>query len=83
MEKYVLNAIWAILLAYLLVAAYGFIRSYPGYDSTDDHVNRVRSGMRLYIDHGTGCHYLASPAFLGSTTLVPRMDRRGNHYCVM
>lgn len=48
------------------------------YDPTDDVANDKRSALVLYIDHGTGCHYLATSVF-GS--LTPRLDRDGKHIC--
>lgn len=44
-------------------------------DSTDN--GKKKSGMGLYIDNATGCHYLSSP--FGQ--LIPRLDRHGNHIC--
>lgn len=49
------------------------------YDSTDDHVKKERSGMQLYIDHGTGCHYLGTGFFGG---LTPRLDQDGKQICI-
>ena len=45
-------------------------------DSTDTPDNR--SGMALYIDAKTGCHYLGD----GRGGLIPRLDSNGNHVCV-
>lgn len=81
MWKVIENTIGVIILVVLVLSIYGWIRSYPGYDDTDDVDNRVRSGMALFIDHGTGCHYLASRGFLGYTTLIPRVDTFGEHVC--
>lgn len=36
-----------------------------------------RSGMALFIDNRTGCHYLGNP--LGGIT--PRLDGKGRHIC--
>jgi len=46
-------------------------------DSTDKS-RFARSGLGLYIDNATGCHYTKSGWF-GSTT--PRLDKDGNHIC--
>lgn len=75
------NLLAIFIIALLLIPTYGFIRDYPGYDDTDDVVNGIRSNMELFIDHGTGCHYLASRGFLGYTTLIPRLDMFGEHVC--
>jgi hypothetical protein len=48
------------------------------YDDTDNLAKRQRSGLILYIDYGTGCHYLKSGAF---DALVPRLDKNGNQVC--
>lgn len=45
-------------------------------DSTDPVDGR--SGLALYIDNLTGCHYLSKP--LG-TVLTPRVDKNGEHVC--
>lgn len=74
MGKLVENILYALILGVIIVTIYGWIRGYPGYDDTDDVDNEVRSNMQLFIDHGTGCHYLASRGFLGYTQLIPRRD---------
>lgn len=46
-------------------------------DSTD--VSKWnRSGMALYIDNRTGCHYLEAGMIGGIT---PRLDKNGEHIC--
>lgn len=50
---------------------------YP-YDSTDDFRNKIRSGLTLYIDNLTGCHYLSKPW----GELLPRRDAHGKHICI-
>jgi len=47
-------------------------------DDTDNLKNKERSGLILYIDYGTGCHYLKSGAF---DSLVPRLDKNGKIVC--
>ena len=42
-------------------------------DDTDDRSNGNRSNLALYIDHGTGVHYIKSP--FGS--LTPRLNSDG------
>jgi len=63
---------WVIIIVCLIVIVY------QPYDSTDDIVNHNRSGLTLYVDHGTGCHYIKGGLF-GS--IVPRLDEEGNQYC--
>ncbi len=51
---------------------------WKNYDDTDDLANKEASGLILYIDHGTGCHYLCRGVF---DTLVPRLDKNGKQVC--
>lgn len=48
------------------------------FDITDDAENNKRSGLAAYIDHETGCHYLANSPFSG---LTPRLDANGKQIC--
>lgn len=57
----------------------GWLRSDA--DDTDGYRDgklKDRSGLTLYIDYGTGCHYLKQGFFGG---LTPRLDADGNHIC--
>lgn len=47
----------------------------PKYDDTDPP--NGRSGMLLFIDQRTGCHYLGNP--MGG--IIPRVDAKGRHIC--
>lgn len=49
-------------------------------DATDKS-RLERSGMSMFIDHGTGCHYLAGGGFFGKQVLIPRLDREGKQVC--
>lgn len=49
-----------------------------GYDVTDNPQTGKRSGLRLLIDHGTGCHYVQGGPFGGIT---PRLGRDGRQIC--
>ena len=66
-----------LLAGYLLSVIITALLNYFnfGFDSTDDTLNRVRSGMALRTDHGTGCQYLES--YSGS--LHPRLSAGGKH----
>lgn len=66
------------LLVFVLLVSilYDFFRTTNPYNDTDDILNKKRSGMRLHIDHNTGCQYL-SRAF-GS--LTPRLLPDGKHF---
>lgn len=46
------------------------------YDTTDDVINKKRSGMALYTDHQTGCEYLQGSSW---GAITPRTDRDGHH----
>jgi len=50
--------------------------SFRAIDSTDKSATQ-RSGMTLYIDNMTGCHYLG--ALFGGVT--PRLDNTGKQVC--
>jgi hypothetical protein len=63
----------AVMVSYLI-----YMTSDRPYDDTDDETTETRSGLTLYIDHGTGCEYIASNAF---GQLHPRLDKNGNHIC--
>lgn len=63
-----------ILCVPLTVAAFLAVTDWfapAPFDSTD--APPLRSGMRLYTDHGTGCEYLGTP-FGG---LTPRLNATG------
>ena len=51
---------------------------WSSYDDTDDFDNKKKSGLILYIDYGTGCHYIKTGAF---DSLVPRLDAKGKIIC--
>ena len=59
-----------IILIILIIA------KFMPYDSTDNKPKR--SGLSLYIDHKTGCHYVKA-GFFGSIT--PRLDEKGKPIC--
>lgn len=71
-----MSRFWIFLAVAWLVFA--VLDHFKPYDPTDDAARGERSGMSFYVDHGTGCHYIAKPIF-GS--LSPRLDRDGNHVC--
>jgi hypothetical protein len=48
------------------------------YDDTDDASTRTRSGMVLYIDHGTRCQYVAAGTF---GAITPRLKADGTQVC--
>lgn len=48
------------------------------YDDTDNAATAQRSGLQHYVDHGTGCEYIARPYF---GELYPRLDANGQHIC--
>lgn len=64
----------ALALIVILASALSYTTSHPR-DDTDPPDGR--SGMRLYVDHGTGCQYLQAP----SSNLIPRLNASGTHLC--
>jgi len=50
------------------------------YDSTDNSTKNVRSGMKLYTDHLTGCQYLSTGILIGN--LTPRLNTNGSPMCI-
>ena len=51
---------------------------FNSFDDTDNIKGKQVSKLNLYIDYGTGCHYLKSGIFGG---LTPRLDKEGKHVC--
>lgn len=45
------------------------IGSFQGEMDSTDRYNTVRSGLTVFIDAGTGCHYLSN----GGGEIIPRM----------
>lgn len=69
--------IFFIILAVVIIFSIGYLRAT---DPTDKGRFK-RSGLHWYKDHGTGCHYIAGSNWFGSTELIPRLDKFGNHMC--
>jgi hypothetical protein len=67
------SALCWILCFYFAIAILG--RFVPR-DDTDPPDGR--SGLGLYVDHRTGCHYLGAGLFGGIT---PRVDSSGKQIC--
>jgi len=72
-----MNTLINAILISILATAFMLWATTP-YDSTDDKAKQKRSGAMLYVDHGTGCHYLSG----WSGVLTPRLDFNGQHICV-
>ena len=64
------------VLVFLVVLLFSAIPSNP-LDATDNHVTGSRSGMRILVDHGTGCQYLRATG----GGLTPRLDAQGKPIC--
>ena len=58
----------------LWLIMYALISYFFPKDSTD---GESRSGIGLYVDNKTGCHYLGR-----GTGLTPRLDENENHICI-
>lgn len=65
---------WLIVggLAYIFFAIATDAKPHDDTDPVDG-----RSGMRLFIDNKTGCHYLGG----GLGGITPRLDQEGRHIC--
>ena len=50
----------------------------PNYDATDWPTKNKRSGLTLFIDYGTGCHYIQTSPF---QPLQPRLGQNGKQVC--
>ena len=59
------------------LSVYGY---FGPYDDTDDAINKERSGLSLYTDHGTGCQYLVK-LDLFAVAITPRMRHDGSQVC--
>ena len=68
----------AMVVILCLVAIYSFNAYERPYDATDWPELEERSGLTLYIDYGTGCHWIKGGLF---GTMQPRMDSHGRHVC--
>jgi hypothetical protein len=66
----------SLVLAVFMLVYFGLSALMPR-DDTDPSTGR-RSGLILYIDHGTGCQYVRG-GLLGGTT--PRLDANGRQIC--
>lgn len=71
-------ALWLVRVIFFAVgvALYLLAVSCRPRDATDSP--EERSGLVLYIDHGTGCQYVKG-GLLGGTT--PRLDNSGRPMC--
>jgi len=66
-----------IVLTILVTIGITFVMHRP-YDSTDSTDKSERSGLELFIDYGTGCHYVATA---WGKALTPRMNANGKQLC--
>ena len=73
----VLFKVTAVIILIMVTAS--FVRSCGDFDmdGTDDLNLKVRSGLKLYIDHGTGCEYVQAPG----SGLTPRLNASGRQKC--
>jgi hypothetical protein len=47
------------------------------WDNTDDNINKIKSGLHVFIDYGTKCQYLSTI----NGGLTPRLNNNGKHIC--
>ena len=55
-----------------------FKRGWISKDDTDNRETGDVSGLNLFVDYGTGLHYIQGGMFGG---IIPRLDKDGNHMC--
>ena len=60
----------------LALFAVSMVLSYLTTDSTDKGFKK--SGLGLYIDNATGCHYIQGGIF---GNMIPRLDKTGKQIC--
>lgn len=67
---------FTILMTAIIIMAVGVLILIARH--IDAQVSDNRKSPTVYVDQGTGCHYLGT----GSSTLVPRMNANGEHMCL-
>lgn len=77
---YHLKVVGILAVLLLIIFVFGEERERP-YDGTDWPEKELRSGLTLYIDYGTGCHWIKGGWF-GFGSLVPRMNNRREQVCL-
>ena len=74
--SYSIGVFVSLLIALLIAWAVNAGSGGP-LDATDNHTTGGRSGLRILIDHGTGCQYLRT----SSSGITPRLDANGKPMC--
>ena len=64
-----------LFIVWLFMIALYSVTGRFDYDSTDK--GRDRSGLSLFVDNMTGCHYLGNE----HGGMTPRLDQNGSHIC--
>lgn len=77
---YHLKAAIMLTVVLLIIFVFGEDRERE-YDNTDWPELELRSGLTLYIDYGTGCHWIKG-GFFSFGSLAPRMNNRGQQVCL-
>lgn len=70
--RWILVGFAVVFLLQVVLGWFGY-----GWDATDNRDTGTRSGVRLRMDHGTGCQYLEAR----SGGITPRLDRDGKQVC--
>jgi len=65
-----------LLFIGILALTIWLVDEFTPYDETDNKPLKIRSGLSVHTDYGTGCQYLSRGYFSG---LIPRMDGAGDH----
>lgn len=82
MSEWIKEIIQTIAIIYLIIMALSFLYNLTplGKDDTDKPGwGGGRSGVKLIIDHATGCHYLQTK----DGGITPRLDYEGKPICVV
>lgn len=77
---YHLKAAIMLTVVLLIIFVFGEERERE-YDNTDWPELELRSGLTLYIDHGTGCHWIKG-GFFGFGSVMPRLNNRKEQVCL-
>jgi len=74
-QEFKRDLFWCLVVYFLLNALFSWLRI--GFDETDNHHARARSGLGLHVDQATGCQYLST----ATGGITPRLDAAGRHLC--
>jgi len=75
--------VWILLIYYILTYVVGNeeLKTGSWYSSRygdTDYIDHKKSGLLLFVDQATGCHYIKTNVF---DSLTPRLDKDGKVIC--